>query len=264
MTKNISQKVAQTGNYTVKTLSTTDLARMTQQDIVNAAAIVIKKGQPGVQVISVANKSILEQALCTLPEINVKDTETIIRYINTLPDGQALISYFGEKPNDKTIASLLMVAKAAKDMNGAIMSGYSAIITALGEEKHYLSGGTVIQKGMENIRIAGKEKVVFSYGIAIKEMMLNDFVSGNWSTATTVTTLEKKVLFIDRVQNGITNIVTDNVVLQGFNLLTKRATITQDQDAKHKVLSFVQWYKNAAILATPLGLTKEPALALAV
>lgn len=265
MLKNITRKVEKKGNYTVNPLSMAELGNMTQSEIIEAAAVIQKKNRMGIiEVVSVKNKSILEQAICPLPEVNVGEINTIVRYVNVLPNGQPLISYFGATPGGALLASLITLAKTAKDMNGGVFSGYATLTSALGEEKHILPGTTVhIQKGIENIRVLNKDEMIFTLGTSVKKMTVENFIDEKWETAVLVSLFETKVLFLDRIQNGITNVVTENKIIQGYNLLTRKAATIQEQDNKHKVLSFVQWHKNAAVIATPLGLTKEPAQAFA-
>lgn len=260
MPENIAKKVTK-GNYKVNQLSAAELANMTEQDIKNAAAILIMKGKPGVQVVSVTDMSILAQSMCPLPMVVIQEVDTVIRHVDQLPNGQPFISYFGIAPSREVLASLIKLAKTAKEITGGIFSGYATLTTVMGEEKHF-SPGIIIPKGMTNIRIA-KDEVVFSLGTAVKKIALNDFVDQKWANATEINTFAKKVLFLDRVQNGTTNIVTEDVIAKSFDLFTKKAATIQRQSDENKVLSYIQWKKNA-LITTSLGLTQEPAFARAV
>ena len=262
MLEKIANKTTKEGNYKVSQLSKKELADMTQSDIIDAPAILIMKDKPRVQVISVKNKSILEQTLCPLPVVNASEINTLIRYINVLPNGRPLISYFGATPDSETLASLIKLAKTARNINGGIFPGYSMLTSALGDEKHF-SLGLAIQKGMANIRVLSKNEMAFTFEKAVKKMTIENFVNAKWETEL-VGSFETKVLFMDRIQNGVTNVVTEDKIVQGYNLLTKKVSSIQDQSSKLKVFSFVQWHKNAAVVATPLGLTKQPAIALAI
>ncbi|MBI5913220.1 hypothetical protein HY839_02135 [Candidatus Azambacteria bacterium] len=262
MLEKIAQKATRTGNYRIDQLTIAKLADMTQQDIRNAAAGLIMKDRSGVQITSAENMSILEQAICPLPEVSVSQVNTVIRYFNVLPNGQPLISYFGATPDSATLASLTKLAKTAQDISGGILSGYAPLTSAFGEEKHYLPGTTVL-KGISNIRTWNKNEIVFTHGKTVKKMTLENFVNAKWETAELVGSFDTTVLFMDRVQNGVTNIVTEKQIVQGYNLSTKRASSTQDQNPKCKVLSFVQ-QKAKVFVTTQSGLTQEPALARAV
>lgn len=260
MPENIAKKVTK-GNYKIDQLSAAALANMTLLDIKNAAAMLIMKGKPGAQVVSVTDMSILAQSMCPLPMVIIQEVDTVVRYVNQLPNGQPLISYFGIEPTGEVLASLVKLAKTAKEIAGGIFSGYATLTTAMGEEKHF-SPGIVFQKGMTNVRIA-KNEVVFSLGTAVKKIALNDFVDQKWANATEIDTFAKKVLFLDRVQNGTTNIVTEDIVAKSFDLFTKKAATIQRQSNRNQVLSFVQ-LKEKAIVTTPSGLTQEQAFARAV
>lgn len=257
MTK-ITSKATQKGNYTVKLMTQIEIQNMDPQDIKNAAALVVFKSNPGmIQVTSVANLSILSQALCALPEVNMSEVNTIIRYVNLLPNGQLLISYFGAEPNKEIIASLTKLAKTASSINGGIFSGYAALTTAMGEEKHF-SPSLAIPNGMTNIRVANKHEIVFAFNKTVKKLAISDFTTGQWDKATEINTFSKNVLFLDRVQNDVTNIVTEDEIARGYNIRNKKATEILDQNARIKVLSVVQWVKSQ-VITTPLGITQEPA-----
>ena len=88
------------------------------------------------------------------------------------------------------------------------------------------------------------------------------FSAGQWNKAVEIGTFAKNVLFLDRVQNDVTNVVTEDKIVRGYNLSTKKVAETHEQTS-NKVLSFVQWAKSA-VITTPLGLTQEPAFAQAV
>lgn len=258
---NIAGKATRNGNYSVAQMTTKEFADMTQQNIKDAAAIIILKGKPGVQVVSVANMSILTQALCALPELAVSQVSTIIRYVNQLPNGQPLISYYGTMPSDEIIASLAKLARTSSSINGAIFSGYATLAPALGEEKHF-SPELTIKSGMTNIRVA-KSEVIFAFGSTVKRMTVNDFSTGQWNKATEISSFTKNVLFIDRVQDNVTNVVTEDKIVRSYSIVSKKAAEIHDQSSNLKILSFVQWAKSA-VITTPLGITQELAFAKAV
>ena len=259
---NITKKTAKKGNYAVRQMTPIELGNMTPQNIKDGAALLILKGNPGVQVVSVKDLSILSQSLCSLPEVDTSEVNTIIRYVNLLPSGQLLISYFGATPSQEIIASLGKLAKTASSINGGIFSGYATLTSAMGEEKHF-SPGLTIQNKITNIRVVNRNEMVFAFGSIMKKIALDDFVAGNWHKATEVGTFDKNVLFLDRVQGNVTNVVTENKIVRGYSILTKKAVEMLDQNGDIKVLSFVQLAKSA-IITTPLGLTQEPAFVRAV
>lgn len=255
---NIGKKTSQKGNYTTKRMMLTDLANMTTQDIKNDAALITYKSDPNTaQGIFVKNQSIFSQALCTLPEVNVKEINDVVRYVNLLPNGQVIISYFGAEMPEEFIAALTKLAKTARSINGAIFSGYAALTPALGEEKHF-SPGLTIPSGIANIRVTNTE-VFFSEGKVVKKMMQSDFIAGQWNKAVKADTFETNVLFMDRVQNNVTNVITENKIVRGYNINSKKAVVIQDQNDKLKVLSIVQW-PQSAVITTPLGTTEELAV----
>lgn len=255
---NITKKAEQKGNYTVKQLSPTEIADMTSQNIRDAAAFLILKGKPGIQVTSVKDHSILAQALCSLPQASLSEVNTVIRYVNLMPNEQLLVSYFGIEPNKEILTALTKLAKTASTINGGIFSGYAALTAAMGQEKHF-SPNLQIQTGIANVRIASRSEIVFTSRNTVQKVTLQDFADGKWTKSTEVGTFDKNVLFMDRVQNSMTNIVTENQIVRGYNVNTKKATEMLAQNAKLKVLSFVQWAKSAAVITTPLGLTQESA-----
>lgn len=259
---NIISKATQKGNYSVTQMTTKEIADMTPQNIKDAAALLIFKNKPGVQVVSVKDLSILSQALCTLPEVNTSEVNTIVRYVNLMPNGRLLISYYGVTPSEEIIASLTKLAKTANSINGGIFSGYAALTPALGDEKHF-SPDLAIKNGMTNIRVANQHEVVFVFGSAVKKMTVSDFADGQWNKATEIGTFTKNVLFLDRVQNNVTNVVTEDKIVRGYNINNKKAAEILDQNNRLKVLSVIQWAKSA-VITTPLGLTQEPAFAKAV
>ncbi len=254
---NIMRKTAQKGNYVTKKMTLTELANMTPQDIKNAAAVIVYKDNlNAAEVVSVKTLSILEQALCSLPEVNVSKVCTIVRYANMLPNGQLIISYFGAKPNEEIIAAMAKLAKTASSINGAIFSGYASLTAALGEEKHF-SPGLAIPAGWANIRVANKDEIAFTLGKTAQKMTVNNFATGQWNKVTEIDSFEKNALFMDRIQNGTTNVVTEDKVIRGYSLQTKKAVQILDQSIKLKVLSIVQLAKSS-VIGTPLGLTQEP------
>lgn len=259
---NIANKATQKGNYSVTQMTTKEIADMTPQNIKDAAALLILKSRSGVQVVSVKDLSILSQALCTLPEVNISEVSTIVRYVNLMPNGRLLISYYGVTPSEEIIDSLTKLAKTASMINGAIFSGYAALTPALGEEKHF-SPDLAIKNGMTNIRVANQHEVIFAFGSAVKKMAVSDFAAGQWDKVTEVGTFAKSVLFLDRVQNDATNVVTEDKIVRSYSLLTKKAAAIQDQNSKLKVLSVIQRAKSD-VFTTSLGLTQEPAFAKAV
>ena len=258
MHKSISEKIEKAGNYTVAQMTPAAIAAMGPRDIKRAAAmIVLKKDLYAVQIVSVKDLSILDQALCTLPEVDVSKVSTVIRYVNKLPDGKLLISYFGAMPEKEIITALTELANTATGMNGAIFSGYATLTPAMGEEKHF-SPGLAIPHGVTNIRVANRNELVFVVGKTVQKIMVKDFAADKWNTATKIDSFKDPVLFMDRIQNNVTNVVTEDKVVRGYSLLTKTAVETLAQNTKLKVLSLVQWAKTA-VITTPFGLTQEPA-----
>lgn len=259
---NLIAKAEKKGNYERKEMTPTEIAGMTPQDIKNAAALYTLKNKPGVvQVVSVKDLSILSQALCALPEANALTITSVIRYVNLMPNGQLIVSYFGAMPSDEIIAALTKLAKTASSINGAIFSGYAALTSAMGEEKHF-SPGLAIQNKITNIRVA-KSEVIFAFGSTVKRMTVNDFSTGQWNKAVEIGTFAKNVMFLDRVQDNVTNVVTEDKIVRGYSIVSKKAAETHDQSSRLKILSFVQWAKSA-VITTPLGITQELAFSKAV
>lgn len=262
MHKSIHEKIEKPGNYTVAQLTPAAIADMRPQDIKNAAAMIVVKRDPNtVQVVSVKDLSILAQAMCALPEIKVSEVSTVIRYVNLLPNGQPVISYFGAMPSQEIIDALTKLAYTANNMNGGIFSGYAALTPAMGEEKHF-SPTFVVPNGITNIRVMSRHEIAFSIGKELHKLMLNNILVDRWDRATTIGSFAKNVVFLDRVQNNVTNIVTEDKIVRGYSLVTKTAVETLFQTGKTKVLSFVQWAKTA-VITTPFGLTQEPAVSYA-
>lgn len=262
MHKSISEKTEKTGNYTVAQLTAEAVANMGPKDIKNAAAMIIsKRDSDTIQVVSVRNLSILEQAMCSLPDAEASKIGTVIRYINKLPDGNLLISYFGAMPNENVLDALTKLAHTANGMNGAIFSGYAAMTETMGKEKHYAPGLT-IPSGIANLRVISRNEVAFSMGRTVQKATLTNIFANKWNSATEIGSFAKNVIFMDRVQNNVTNVVTEDKIVRGYSLLTKTAAETLIQNSKLKVFSLVQWAKTA-VITTPFGLTQEPAVSYA-
>lgn len=263
MHKSISEKIEKAGNYTVAQMTPAAIAAMGPQDIKNAAAMIIaKRDTDTVQVVSVRNLSILSQAMCSLPEADVLKIDTVIRYVNKLPNGKLLISYFGAMPNEKVLAALTKLADTAGNMNGAIFSGYAVLTETMGKEKHF-SPGLTVPSGIANLRVISRNEVAFSLGKTVQKTTLANIFANQWDKTTEIGSFAKNVLFMDRVQNNVTNVVTEDKIVRAYSLLTKTAAETMIQNGKTRILSFVQWAKTA-VITTPFGLTQEPVPAHAV